>query len=170
MGVPVLFLDVDGPLIPFGSRPGGHPTFLPEVESHPLLARLDPRLGLRLSALGCELVWATSWMDEANDGVAPRLGLPQLPVVTWSPPSEQDALDERAGLNWKTRDLCAWAAERCFVWIDDEITDADRAWVSANHPRPTLLLRVDPRIGLLDADMVALDVWLREARPDAADC
>ncbi|MEU9895121.1 hypothetical protein ACIBCS_03055 [Streptomyces phaeochromogenes] len=34
---------------------------------------------LLLMALPCELVWATTWMAEANETVAPRLGLPELP-------------------------------------------------------------------------------------------
>ncbi|MEU2660897.1 amidohydrolase family protein, partial [Streptomyces sp. NPDC007325] len=32
------------------------------------------------------------------------------------------------------------------VWIDDELTDRDRAWVAAHHPGRALLLRVDARI------------------------
>ncbi|GLW14735.1 hypothetical protein Stsp01_14780 [Streptomyces sp. NBRC 13847] len=52
------------------------------------------------------------------------------------------------------------AAGRPFAWVDDEITDTDRAWVSAHHPGQALLHRVDPRRGLTDPDYVALGVWL----------
>ncbi len=115
---PLLFLDVDGPLIPFGATPrqlpGGYPTFpdapeLGAVGTNPLLSRLDPGLGLRLVALGCELVWATTWMEEANECVAPRLGLPRLPVVLWPEPDQDEGRD---GLHWKTRGLLAWAGGR----------------------------------------------------------
>ena len=34
--------------------------------------------GPRLTALGCDLVWATTWMAEANESIAPRIGLPSL--------------------------------------------------------------------------------------------
>lgn len=162
--LPLLFLDVDGPLIPFGATsvelPNGYPTYQAHhvqsgIAANPLLDRLDPALGPRLAVLACELVWATTWMDEANECVAPRLGLPQLPVVEW--PEE----DEKVRLHWKTRALVDWAAGRSFIWVDDEIADADRAWVAAHHPGRALLHRVDPRQGLTDSDFAALATWLR---------
>lgn len=159
---PLLFLDVDGPLIPFGG-PGPHPAYAPEPhpDSHPLLHRVDPSHGRRLTALGCELVWATTWTDDANDVLAPRLGLPALPVVHWA----NDALESSAGaasLHWKTRALAAWAAGRAYVWLDDEITQADRDWVAACHGAPTFLHRVDPRRGLTGADYAAVAAWVGE--------
>jgi hypothetical protein len=36
-----------------------------------------------------------------------------------------------------------WAAGRPFAWVDDEITDADRDWVSAHHGGRALLHRVE---------------------------
>ncbi|MFD8588321.1 HAD domain-containing protein [Streptomyces sp. NPDC059637] len=167
---PVLFLDVDGPLIPFGA-----PALLHARErsvsredhgssapgSNPLLARLDPGHGPRLAALPCDLVWATTWAADANECVAPVLGLPELPVVDWPGPSEDEERDMRAGLHWKTRPLLDWAGGRPFVWVDDEITDRDRAWTAARCGERALLHRVDPRVGLTDADFTLLDDWLR---------
>jgi hypothetical protein len=71
--------------------------------------------------------------------------------------------DEDGRLHWKTRALVAWADGRSFVWVDDEIGDADRAWVSAHHRGLTLLHRVDPRYGPTDADFAVLGEWLRSA-------
>ncbi|MCC3771454.1 HAD domain-containing protein [Streptomyces sp. UNOC14_S4] len=166
---PLLFLDVDGPLIPFGAPSHTYPTYAMGATdrepygaaANPLLSRIDPSHGTRLAALPCEVVWATTWMADANECVAPRLGLPPLPVVTWPEPSDTDDQDERDGLHWKTRALVEWAAGRPFVWVDDEITEADRAWVAAHHPGAALLHRVDPRRGLTDGDYAALDGWLR---------
>jgi HAD domain in Swiss Army Knife RNA repair proteins len=160
-GRPLLFLDVDGPLIPFGIDPARHLDGLPASqvpEANPLLARLDPEHGRRLSALPCELVWATTWMADANDEIAPRIGLPELPVVVWPDPSEDD--EDDGGLHWKTRGLVAWAAGRSFVWVDDEITGRDQAWVRAHHQGRALLHRVDHRLGLTDEDFDAIGRWL----------
>lgn len=162
------FLDVDGTLIPFGA-PEPYPLYeappgaaLPaEAAAHPLLRRVDPGLGPRLAALGCELVWATTWMEDANTLLAPWLGLPRLPLVDWPDEDESEGGAGSAGLHWKTRRLVDWAAGRPFVWIDDEITDVDRGWVAAHHPVPALLHRVDHRYGITDADFVVVAEWLR---------
>jgi len=160
---PLLFLDVDGPLIPFGATreqyPEGYPTYVPqEAGANPLLARVNPALGPRLLALPCDLVWATSWETEANECLAPLLGLPRLSVVTWPEPPDKPA---PAGLHWKTPTLLDWSAGRPFAWLDDEITDSDRAWVEALHPTRTLLQRIDHCHGITDADFTALEAWLR---------
>ncbi|MBT2452828.1 hypothetical protein J7F03_38520 [Streptomyces sp. ISL-43] len=163
---PLLFLDVDGPLIPFGAASQEYPTYRigpssREADSNPLLDRIDPAYGPRLAALPCELVWATTWMADANECIAPRIGLPELAVVIWPEPSDVDERDERSGLHWKARGIVAWAAGRPFAWVDDEITDTDRAWVRGHHRGPALLHRVDPRRGLTEQDFDALDTWLR---------
>ncbi|MFI9063471.1 VOC family protein [Streptomyces sp. NPDC053429] len=154
---PLLFLDIDGPLIPFGGA--GYPAYPAPADTgaNPLLERLDPALGPRLASLPCELVWATTWMADANPLVGRRLGLPELPVLDLPEPSGP----EPEGLHWKTRSVVAGADRRPFVWVDDEITSDDRAWVAAHHPGRALLHRVDPRTGLTGEDFGMLGGWLR---------
>jgi hypothetical protein len=156
--VALLFLDIDGTLLPFGRS-------TPPVGQGSAALRIDPRHGLRLGALPCEVVWATSWMEEANEVVAPVLGLPRLPVLDQLEPSAEDRY---FGLHWKTRAMVAWAAGREFIWIDDEITAADREWVGDRHPGPALLLSVDPARGITDRDFDMVEAWLtaNSGRPE----
>ena len=126
-----------------------------------MIVRLNPEHGRRLLALPCDLIWATAWMDDANEWIGPRIGLPELPVLSADPddPEAEDESTERPGLHWKTQALIEWADGRPFAWVDDEITDIDRLWVEESHAGPALLHRVDPQRGLTEDDFAVLEVW-----------
>lgn len=183
---PMLYLDVDGPLNPYAAkphrRPEGYATFRMKPEGwiarhpgqppgavKPLRVWLNADHGPRLLALSevYELVWATTWGVEANTFVSPVLGLPELPVVEW--PAPHDAGDAGAdGVFWKTRHLVAHAAGRPFAWVDDELGERDRLFVTVRHAGAALLRYVDPRLGLRSDDFRALEdfghAWARSGR------
>ncbi len=171
---PLLFLDVDGTLLPAGDALP--PTTLDDWyaiwqnPSNPQLAKIDRALGPRLLALPADLIWATAWMKDANLVIGPILGLPELPVADFGElPGLDDPIwtedDENAALNWKTRGVVALAAGRPFAWVDDELTQADRGWVAEHHPGPALLHRVESSSGLTDADMTIVEEWFASLEP-----
>ncbi|WP_405472739.1 HAD domain-containing protein [Streptomyces canus] len=166
-GRPLLYLDVDGPLNPYAAkperRPEGYTTHrmkpegwlaqhpgLPPSRVRPLRVWLNPSHGQALLKLTdrYDLVWATTWREEANTFIAPVLGLPPLPVVDWP----TTLTPGPNGTFWKTRHLVNHAEGRPFVWLDDEVDDNDREFVAVHHEGPALLYWVDPRVGLRDTD------------------
>ncbi|MER6126089.1 hypothetical protein ABT173_26395 [Streptomyces sp. NPDC001795] len=170
---PLLLLDVDGPLNPFRAAYLRHRGYVTR-RLHPanwsarqkpgsrrlrrgLRVRLHPGHGARLLALPYELAWATTWMHEANEMIAPVIGLPELPVIEWP---ELFARDPE-GLYWKTRTIVEWAAGRPFVWVDDMITDLDVQHVTDHHDGRALLLPVDARRGLGAREFAELEQWAR---------
>lgn len=159
-GSPLLFLDVDGTLLPYGGArlPSAAEEWVDwQHTSNPQLAKIDLAHGPRLLRLPCVLMWATAWMDDANEVIAPLLGLPALPVVDLPQAPEDDGADL---LHWKTRALVREAAGRPFIWVDDEITHLDRTWVSRHHRGRALLHRVEPEVGLTRTDFAVLQGWL----------
>jgi hypothetical protein len=175
---PLLLLDVDGPLNPYAVQPDpcatGYASHMLKptnwVRRHggvrddapPLRVDLNPAHGPSLTALASafELVWATSWMDEANEEIGPRIGLPRLPYIDWGAGL---MVPDPGGLLWKTRMVVAFVAGRPFAWVDDEFSDDDRAWVAAHHPGRALLHTVPPEVGLTDRDFAVLAEWARSA-------
>lgn len=173
---PLLYLDVDGPLNPYAAkpehRPEGYTTHrmkpagwvaqhpgVPAERVRPLRVWLNPGHGPALLGLAdrYELVWATTWRQEANTYIGPVLGLPALPVVDWPTPVGNGP----DGTFWKTHHLVAHADGRPFVWLDDELDDRDREFVAARHDGPALLHRVDPRLGLRAPDFEAVAEFAR---------
>lgn len=167
---PIVFLDVDGTLLPLG--PGDRSQAVDDprawrARSNPQLGKLRRVPSYDLVRLGGELVWATAWGQDANDVVAPILALGRLPVVAFD---EDDDVPVPAGLHWKTASLVRHAAGRPFVWLDDEIRDLDLEWVEAAHPGRALLHRVSPTSGLTKDDLAVVQAWMQEvAGPPVPD-
>ncbi|GGV29339.1 hypothetical protein GCM10010495_52040 [Kitasatospora herbaricolor] len=149
MPKPLLFLDVDGVLNPAAPHPDAG------FEAHALLGYrvlLSARHAdwLRELAGGYQLVWATTWEEEANRHLSPLLGLPELPVVRFTGYVPQPG-DPRvplmqliSGRKWPP--ILRYARGRPFAWVDDVIPG--RLVRRALLRRDRLLLPVDPFHGL----------------------
>lgn len=73
---------------------------------------LNPEHGDWLRELldrGVEVVWATSWGQVAAEWIAPRLGLPELPVI------EVPNFGPRFGRSPKLAPIVRWVGERPLV-------------------------------------------------------
>jgi hypothetical protein len=189
----LLLLDVDGPLNPYAAkrnlRPPGYATFRRTSYGAWLGGRnarrhkglrvwLHPGHGAILRALaeetGLELVWATTWLDEANTFIGPSVGLPELPVIHYPPADLQCEGDgghrwRRDGA-WKWSGVAAYAAGRPLAWLDDDhgYPHFARARGAFEHERrncPTLLCHVDPRSGLQTAHLDEIRSWAADLPP-----
>lgn len=182
---PYLFLDVDGPLNPWAAkphrRPEGYTTYRmlppswraseerrlteqgrPVASVKPLRVWLNSGHGAELLALPFTLVWATTWGQEANEWIGPRIGLPELPVVEWpegARPAPSPYWQAEPEVYWKTRTIVEYAAGHPFAWVDDEITELDVEYVDKHHDGKSMLLEVSPRLGLLEPDFMTLATW-----------
>jgi hypothetical protein len=158
---PLLLLDVDGPLNPYGARscPNGYQMhrIKPDGWSNELRVWLNPRHGRMLQEITryVELVWATAWRDEANTFIGPRIGLPQLPVIQFERPTHA------AKHIWKLTAVEQYVGHRAFAWFDDDFTRADLDWAAVRSIEiaPTLLHSIDPAIGIVRADVDSVERW-----------
>lgn len=160
---PALLLDVDGPLNAYTAwnRPShgrtAHDATTSRGEVFPVLMRASD--GPRLLETGCELIWATTWEDDANKAIGPLIGLPELPVINWK---DKDPWNTER-LYWKTKQICEWMNENRpgipFKWIDDEVTRRDRAYIEENCVSGSGIILVSPKFGLEDGHFEVIQEW-----------
>ncbi|MFG1874410.1 HAD domain-containing protein [Sphaerisporangium sp. NPDC049003] len=164
---PLVLLDVDGVLNPARRHSPWLRRHECVLDGQTYRILLNRRHGRLLTALardaGAELAWATTWEQHANDVIAPRLGLPRLPVITVN--SDPGS---RAGEHFKTRHVAEYVARRPFVWFDDSLGTPDWQYLK-DHPGVDefLLVEVDPMTGLTDRHLAQAREWLAgRAAPD----
>jgi len=150
-----VLLDIDGVLNPLSvdcppgfeaMRLGGY-----DVQLNP---RLHAPMLRQLAAIG-DLIWATSWEQDANTIIAPRYRMPSnLEVIAIT------GADATAA-TWKLPDVAAWADRhpgRPVVWLDDELGDDAHSW-ARTRTTPTLLVPVAGQHGLTSQHVQQVQDW-----------
>lgn len=182
----LLLLDVDGPLNPCDAKPSARPDgyttwrYTPtggwytgkEARRHKgLRVWLHPDHGAQLTALaeqtGLELVWATTWMHDANTCIGPAIGLPPLPVIEFRPPELTAPHRWSTSGRWKYPAVSSYAAGRPLVWLDDDHSGHDApawraardAFVVARIGLPTFLCHVNPQRGIQPHHLGLIRDW-----------
>lgn len=153
MDRPVLLVDVDGVLNPWGreSLPEGFREYrLFPQEDEPVRLNAVHGRWLKELAASFDLVWATSWGDEANKLLCPRLGLDELPCV----PLPATPFPAEA----KVPAIAAFVAQRPAAWIDDLMVQEAYVWAKARSV-PTLLVEVDHTTGMTRHHVERLLGW-----------
>jgi hypothetical protein len=166
---PAVLLDVDGVLNPLRRAHRGYRRH--RARPHGVTFRLwlntahGPSLRGLIADTGAELVWASYWCANANDWIAPRIGLPRLPYVPIPSPPPDSGLSLGA---WKARNVALWAGRRPFVWFEDEPDVTDCLTTEQGIGRH-LLIAVDPLVGLTDDHLERARSWLGGFGDGSAD-
>ncbi|WP_327087971.1 HAD domain-containing protein [Nonomuraea sp. NBC_01738] len=157
---PLLLVDVDGVLNPLGRPTPDFRRYECTLGAEVYTVHLNAWHGRRLMELavrtGSELVWATTWEDDANEWIGPRLGLPALPVI-----HVRRDRDSELGEMFKTPFVAEYVKGRPFVWFDDYVWPADQRYLR-DHPDvgEFLLVHVEPKTGLTRKHFELAAEWL----------
>lgn len=162
MTKPLLLLDVDGVLCPFG----GTKELWMGMEREGLIHHPDlyiytnPDNKKRLKRLHeiFEIHWCTTWGEDANLDISPLHDLPHFPVVDLGPAILTHQV------HWKQNPIEAHVGDRPFAFVDDDIDNYSIEWAKERTERgiPTLYLPVIPQVGLTDAHVRDLEVWANQ--------
>lgn len=165
-GRPFLLIDVDGVLNAINNNQGDRTYNIFKVG--PYTIRLRHELREWLDRLGDHFrpVWATMWDDDANVELAWRLGLPDLPYIPCARSQFEVALWNGVRVHSKVPCIKAHLADRSFAWIDDTIGGNDLEWAAHRDDEiaPTYLLKIDPRMGLLEHHVDKLVKWAEKIK------
>jgi hypothetical protein len=163
---PLLLLDVDGVLNPWlmPELPDGYQLHRIGIFDVILASWHGPAILELCEEANLDLVWATTWEEDANREIAPRIGLPDdLPWISF-PMDDEDPLVESRKLPAVRR----WVADHSCVWIDDDLWGDAWAWATerTDDGIPTLLVKPSPERGLTQAHLAAVSHWAAVSNPD----
>lgn len=150
---PLLLLDIDGVLSPFGG--GLPPGFIHEtIGSDEVIWSKQHRDWLFQLSQDFELVWATTWEHSANESMSPILELGQLAVIEF---------DRGTGDTWKLPSVQGFIGNRPAAWIDDDLYLDAHKWAD-HRDAPTLLIRTSSSVGLTKEHVDQLKTFAEHCR------
>jgi hypothetical protein len=157
MEKPLLAVDVDGVISLFGFEEPPERSIARFQLIDGMVHCISLAAGERLRRLSdhYELIWATGWEERANDALAPMLGLPDLPALTF------DGAARFGSAHWKLGPLAEYAGERPLAWVDDSFDESCFDWAQGRDA-PTLLVPTESPYGLEEAQTEALMAWALE--------
>lgn len=143
---PLLLLDVDGVLAPFGPtiKPTGfrqHTLHTELLGDHKVWLNSQHGDWLRPLQELFDFVWCSGWEDEAPQLLGPILGLAPAPVIHFN---------QRAVINLplnKLPDVADFVGDRPLAWLDASLQEKDYRWASERDR--TLLIAPEHNVGLL---------------------
>lgn len=173
MSKPYLLLDVDGPLNPYaggGKKPDGYVlhNMRPsgwESESLPALkVWLNPNHGKKLRSLGYNLIWATTWAEDANEWISPHVGLPtDMETIVWGLHKIDGMKKPFSKLYWKTPEIVTYMQAvhpgEDFIWVDDEAHKRDEKFLEEHLGVNVKVFTINPSKGLDDDDFAEIKEW-----------
>lgn len=153
MTKPLLLLDVDGVLCPFGldCDPEGF-TYHPIHDDMGLGVWVSEANADRIHRLmdSFEVHWCTGWQNDANKFISPLHGLPDLPVC---PINRYDR-----SVHWKWSAIQDYVGDRPYAFVDDDI-HPQTAKEMEQQTVPCLWVPVKYNVGLTDKHVEQLEAW-----------
>ncbi len=152
-----LLLDVDGVLNAVGSRcPDWQEWYVAKCRGATIT--YSPEVGRAIAELDVDVLWLTTWREEANRWIGPLFGWPKHAVI---------AIEDEDMLSWRS-----WwkldAAQRLygenagpFIWVDDDLDAMVDAydWCKSVDGLP-IVPRTD--IGLSRADLLEMRRYVEQ--------
>lgn len=131
----------------------------------PQLSDAKVALVHRLAAKG-RIAWASSWQGDMVSKLEAQLHLEvePLPVTVTMRPGDEDRPTPklRSVARWLTRmEMASEAYWDAVVWIDDVLGPDVHEWAH-NLSKPVLLEKPDPATGLIEAHVVAVQVFMNQ--------